>query len=145
MKVSHALKSMGKCRDFLSTKPNPLPLAVHELRNRYKFWRAKRVLGHMTSSELSSLICLLGTLSISEYGHPQASPYTHPRAFQMDEFAFAPHWAFIEEIIHDKGRLRYPLLSSDHYWQMRAHLARFWVQVQIGECLYVIERTRGVG
>ncbi|RPD59999.1 hypothetical protein L227DRAFT_502476 [Lentinus tigrinus ALCF2SS1-6] len=115
---------MGKCRDLLSPQPNPLLLTVRDIRNRYHFWKTTHVLNKMSSTELSSLICLLGTLSISEYGHPQTSSYTHPRASQMQASTFAPHWAFIEEIVGDKHRLRYSLLPSDHYWLMRAYLVQ---------------------
>ncbi|KAI0714298.1 hypothetical protein C8T65DRAFT_738765 [Cerioporus squamosus] len=121
---------MDKLRDFLSSQSNPRPMTVREIRHRYNFWKTHRVLDKMASLELSSLIRLLGTLSISEYGHPQTSRYTHPRASQMLQSTFAPHWTFIKQIGKDKRWLRYPLLPSDHYWLMRAYLALFWEQLQ---------------
>ncbi|TFK94041.1 hypothetical protein K466DRAFT_477410 [Polyporus arcularius HHB13444] len=121
---------MGKLRDFLSSQPNPRPMTVREIRHRYQFWKTHHVLHKMTSLELSSLIRLLGTLSISEYGHPQTSLYTHPRASQMPESTFVPHWTFLKQVGKDKRWLRHPLLPSDHYWLLRAYLALFWEQVQ---------------
>ncbi len=132
---TRAVNSMGKLRDFLSSQPNPRPMTVREIRHRYQFWKTHHVLHKMTSLELSSLIRLLGTLSISEYGHPQTSLYTHPRASQMPESTFVPHWTFLKQVGKDKRWLRHPLLPSDHYWLLRAYLALFWEQVQTGENL----------
>ena len=117
--------SMAKLRVFLSDELVVQPMTVRDIRHRYILWKSTGVLEDLRSDDMSNLIRLLGTLSTSESGRPHDSPHVHPRAFNMAQSTFVPHWDLIERIGQDKRWLRYPLLPSDHYWLMRAALARF--------------------
>ena len=122
------VRSMARLRALLSRQDALPSLTVRDIRHRYALWKSSAVLNDLRSDDLSSLIRLLGTLSVSEYGKPQHIPHSHPHALHMPRTNFAPHWEFIERIGHDKRWLRYPLLPSDHYWLMRAALARYTAQ-----------------
>ncbi|KAI0787775.1 hypothetical protein C8Q74DRAFT_1196813 [Fomes fomentarius] len=115
---------MAKLRAFLFDQSSPWLFTVRDIRHRYTLWKSAGVLRDLHSEDMSALICLLGTLSTSELRKPHASSHAHPRAFHMSKAASAPYWQFIERIGQDKRWLRYPLLPSDHYWLMRAALAR---------------------
>ncbi len=127
------VRSMAKLRAFLFDQSAPWLFTVRDIRHRYTLWKSAGVLRDLRSEDLSALICLLGTSSASETRKPHASPHTHPRAFHMPKSASAPYWQFIERIGQDKRWLRYPLLPSDHYWLMRAALARVSEFMQTGE------------
>ena len=126
------VRSMAKVRAFLSEERDmPHPYTVRDLRHRYVLWKSNGVLHHLSPVDMSSLIRLLGTLSISPPTKPIGSFHTHPRASHMPPSAFVPQWRFLATVFRDKRYyLRYPLLPSDRYWMMRAHLAAFFERVR---------------
>ncbi|KAM5531013.1 hypothetical protein V8D89_015340 [Ganoderma adspersum] len=123
---------MAKVRAFLSEERDmPHPYTIRDLRHRYVLWKSNGVLHHFSPVDMSSLIRLLGTLSISLPTKPISSFHTHPRTSHMPPSAFVPQWRFLTTVFRDKRySLRYPLLPSDRYWMMRAHLAAFFERVQ---------------
>ncbi|KAI0707413.1 hypothetical protein C8Q76DRAFT_800739 [Earliella scabrosa] len=133
---------MARLRALLSRQDAPPSLTVRDIRHRYALWKSSAVLNDLRSDDMSSLIRLLGTLSVSEYGKPPHIPHSHPHALHMPKTNFAPHWEFIERIGHDKRWLRYPLLPSDHYWLMRAALARYTAQTDRTNAEQILNRAR---
>ncbi|PCH42489.1 hypothetical protein WOLCODRAFT_163828 [Wolfiporia cocos MD-104 SS10] len=78
----------------------------------------------LTSAELSSLISLFGSLSLSAPQQVYSSVYRHHFLPHFPETAFRPHWTLVKVIIHRKRKLHMPLSKADRYWLMRAHLAQ---------------------
>lgn len=139
------VRSMAKLRAFLSEEQEILPpYTIRDLRHRYVLWKSSGVLHNLSPMDMSSLICLLGTLSISPSTKPLGSLHTHPRASHMSLSVVVPQWRFLATVFRDKRySLRYPLLPSDRYWMMRTHLAAFFEQVQSSQCIpYVLFQAR---
>ncbi len=126
--------SMAKLRTFLSEERDvPNSYTIRDIRHRYVLWKSDGVLHNFGPTDMSSLIRLLGTLSILPSTKPLGLFHSHSRAFHMPPSAFVPHWRFLATVFRDKRyALRYPLLPSDRYWMMRAHLAGFFERVESG-------------
>ena len=121
------LQSMTKLRAFLSDATDvPRAYTARDIRHRYLLWRSQGVLHNLSSTDISSLIRLLGTLSLSTSNELYSSIHSHPRVSHMSRSAYAPHWDLLTTMYRDKRySLRYPLPPSDRYWMMRAYLAMF--------------------
>ncbi|KAI1797240.1 hypothetical protein LXA43DRAFT_1089124 [Ganoderma leucocontextum] len=125
---------MAKLRAFLSEERDiPHSYTIRDIRHRYVLWKSNGALHNLSPTDMSSLIRLLGTLSIPPSTTPLGLFHTHPRASHMPPSV--PHWRFLATVFRDKRySLRYPLLPSDRYWMMRAHLAGFFERVQSDPC-----------
>ncbi|KAI0368685.1 hypothetical protein BV20DRAFT_947649 [Pilatotrama ljubarskyi] len=120
---------MAQLRAFLDAATlheNSRRYTVREIRHHYLTWKREGVLHHFGPHHLSSLISLLGSLSIASPGKRPDALHTHGRLSDMSEIDYAPHWDLVLGMCGDKRRLRYPLSTSDIYWLMRAGIARFW-------------------
>ncbi|KAI9057261.1 hypothetical protein FKP32DRAFT_1584237 [Trametes sanguinea] len=98
---------------------------IDEIRYLYFLWKRQGRLHFLGPQTLSSLIRLLGSLSLSHHDKPYSSIWGHPRLADMPQDSFDSHWELLMEICRDK-QLYYPLCTSDLYWLMRARIARFW-------------------
>ncbi|TBU43773.1 hypothetical protein BD309DRAFT_863645 [Dichomitus squalens] len=118
---------MAKLRAFLSGVPDvPRTYTIRDIRHRYLLWKSHGVLRNLSPMDISSLICLLGTLSLSTSTVPYSTLYSHPGAPLMKCPTYNPPWELLATLFCDKRySLRYPLVSSDRYWMMRTYLARF--------------------
>ncbi|EIW57437.1 uncharacterized protein TRAVEDRAFT_48476 [Trametes versicolor FP-101664 SS1] len=119
---------MAQLRVFLdldTLHDNSRRYTVRHIRHRYLLWKRENVLQHLEPRYMSSIIRLLGSLSMSTPGKPFNSLHTHPRLPDMPESNYTPQWDMIIMLCQDKHRLRYPLWTSDRYWLMRARIAKF--------------------
>ena len=105
---------------------------IHDIKNLYYTAKANNYLTSLSSEELSSLIRLFGTLSLSpnlrstslknikitDYSlHPLASPLVKRSSSSKDDY-----WAVVISISKDKRQLGYSLSKVDNYWLMHAAL-----------------------
>lgn len=120
--------SIAKLRTFLdaeSLHDDSRRYTVRHIRHRYLLWKHENVLHHLGPFHMSSIIRLLGSLSISDPGKPFKPLYSHRRLPDMPESNYGPHWDTIIMICRDKQRLQYPLSTSDRYWLMRARIGKY--------------------
>ena len=118
--------SMAELREFLYSQGSAPTLTISEIRRRYISWAVEGTLRDLSAQDMSLLIRLFGTLSVTEQGHPSKALYVHPMASQMQPDALGSHWDMITHIVGHKRWLKYPLHHSDHYWLLRRNLARYW-------------------
>ncbi len=119
--------SMAQLRVFLSLKTlhdDSRRYTVRHIRHRYNLWKRENVLHHLGPRCMSSIICLLGSLSMSTPGKPSNSLHSHPRLPDMPESNYTPQWDMVIMICQDKRRLQYPLWTSDRYWLMHASIVK---------------------
>ncbi|KAH9856586.1 hypothetical protein C2E23DRAFT_721833 [Lenzites betulinus] len=119
---------MSQLCAFLGSKtlsPESRRYSVRQIRHRYFVWKREGVLHLLGPRYMSAIICLLGSLSLATHEPSPNSPHTHPRQTDMPASNRAPHWNMIIRICQDKERLHLPLLTSDRYWLMHAHIVRF--------------------
>ncbi|KAI0359988.1 hypothetical protein OH77DRAFT_1394477 [Trametes cingulata] len=99
---------------------------VREIRHCYLTWKREGVLRHFGPLHLSSLISLLGSISMTSPGRCTSSLHTHRRVSDIPAADREPHWDLVLTICLDKQGMQYPLSKADVYWLMRAHISRFW-------------------
>lgn len=131
--------SMAQLRVFLdldALHDDSRRYTVRHIRHRYLLWKRENVLHHLEPRYMSSVIRLLGSLSISTPGKPFNSLHAHPRLPDMPESNYTPQWGMIIMLCNDKQRLRYPLWTSDRYWLMRARIAKYREHAATGKVLY---------
>ncbi|KAI0833323.1 hypothetical protein BC628DRAFT_1308336 [Trametes gibbosa] len=119
---------MARLRAFLDSESlgyDSRKYTIRQIRHRYVLWKRDGVLHLLGPRCMSSIVCLLGSLSLSDPGNPSNSFHTHPRQSDMPASNNAPHWDMVVAICQDKQRLHFPLLTSDRYWLMRAHIVRY--------------------
>ncbi|KAH9902908.1 hypothetical protein C8Q73DRAFT_785532 [Cubamyces lactineus] len=107
--------------------------SARHIRHQYLSWKREGRLKRVGSVDLTSLICLFGSLSVSSPGERYTSLHGHRRLRDMPESSFGPHWDMVLGICSDKRWLRRPLSTSDQYWLMRARLARFEDHIEHSE------------
>ena len=127
MNAPHPL-SVEKLRAFLHAPAldgGSSRFSARHIRHRYLSWKREGRLGHINSNDMTSLICLFGSLSVSSPTEHYTSLHGHRRLGDMPESSFDSHWDMVLGICSDKRWLRHPLSISDQYWLMRARLVRF--------------------
>ncbi|KAI0661614.1 hypothetical protein C8Q70DRAFT_910326 [Cubamyces menziesii] len=127
MNAPHLL-SVEKLRAFLHAPAldgGSSRFSARHIRHRYLYWKREGRLGHINSNDMTSLICLFGSLSVSSPTEHYTSLHGHRRLGDMPESSFDSHWDMVLGICSDKRWLRHPLSISDQYWLMRARLVRF--------------------
>ncbi|KAI0326612.1 hypothetical protein GY45DRAFT_1328662 [Cubamyces sp. BRFM 1775] len=130
------LQSLEKVQAFLhaaALDEGSPRFSARRIRDRYLCWKREGRLNHIGSSDMTSLISLFGSLSVSSYGEHYTSLHGHRRLKDMPESSFGPHWDMVLGICSDKRWLRRPLSTSDQYWLMRARLARFQEHMERNE------------
>lgn len=82
--------------------------------------KADGCLGLLNDQQLSSLISLLGTLSILP---AHSFTYSNPLALYVNKSTSDTYWTLIAQIANTKFSRSAMLTGSDHYWLMRMELA----------------------
>jgi hypothetical protein len=107
-------------RVFLSrsnmVSPVPQKYTVNTLKSLYTTIKAQSQLAQLGSGRISSLIRLLGSLSLSHATEIEPS-------LNMGGKPDGSDWHFVLTVANDKQRLGKRLSNADRYWIMRAELA----------------------
>ncbi|KAI0084046.1 hypothetical protein BDY19DRAFT_1078343 [Irpex rosettiformis] len=109
-----------------STPPIPTSTTLQSL---YYTIKANSQLHGLTAAELSSLIAVFGSLSVSTPDQPYSFIHAHPWSKALQEEG--PHltfWPLVSELGADKLGLSQTLCASDHFWLMHLYLAQVRAQ-----------------
>lgn len=118
---------------------------TNTIRSLYFSIKNHNVLRRLTPTEMSSLIQLYGSLSMSTRDKVYHSIHSHP--FTDTLLSRQPsrtYWPFVVKLGLDKDRI-YGLCSSDHFWLMHAHLALAQMPAADSDASGEISCPSGVG
>lgn len=105
-------------------RPKPTVYTANTIRSIYRSVKAYGLLRDLTATELSALISLFGSLSLSSPGVPYRSIYAHSLAAHLPDKGKSgrSYWTLIAELVLEKKRLHRRLSRSDHFYAMHAQL-----------------------
>ncbi|KAI0346621.1 hypothetical protein BDW22DRAFT_1352777 [Trametopsis cervina] len=106
-----------------SLASNNIP-TTNDIRSLYYSVKSHSQLHQLDSAQMSSLISLFGSLSLSTSGQPYSSIYAHPHTARfLEKASGTTYWQLVCQFGVDKGFLHQIPTDSDHFWLMQAQLA----------------------
>ena len=109
----------------------PTVHTANTLQSLYRSARARHQTTTLEPRDYTALISIFGSLSLSSVGQPYCSVYAHPftpAVLERTSMNYQrPYWAMVAWLIRERTSLHGTLSPSDHYYAMRAHLAKLLV------------------
>ncbi|KAJ3559807.1 hypothetical protein NM688_g110 [Phlebia brevispora] len=117
--------SLSKLKSLLSPSAGSPSAYIHPttVRSLYMSVKARSQLHKLTAADMSILMNLFGSLSLSTPDQTYHGAFAYPVSASSRASKERSHWSFLIRIATDKQRVHKGLAPSDHYWVMLARLA----------------------